>query len=708
MYSASRACRLHRQAIISGSKYATSTTTLAKPIPVTQTPRTLLTVLIQQRKNIHTLTHLSYASNDQSPTGTSSAFLTVTDPLLIYQSQVAQGCLKGDAAQFRAAKEFQSLYYRLRDYTPPKKAEVELRRIIRQLESKYQTPSHHSRASSYYATADNFKPEWLRNAAKRRASKKLVKVLDNDEELDTLNAPRGFLLNGEVGCGKSMLMDMFATSLPYASKGRWHYHNFMLWVYNQINLIQQRRNLTSTRQSNQAHPMLGFENEVVLFEVALTLLSQNTVLMLDEFALPDIAAAKIIKLLFSYFFRLGGVLVATSNRMPEDLYATDFRKLEFRGFLTVLQKRCNTLDMQSENDYRKILSQEGNNVVISRVVVKRDNKSHGEDWQRAVNSVIDNDIELEDNDKSKEDRIVVYGREVVIPWHHNGIAKFDFDYICKGLYGPADYISLASKYHTFIIDNVPVFKINMKSEARRFITLLDALYESRCQLVVRVAAPLDELFFPDGNGASAIGAAGATNNGKISAVFTDDATPNIDQVQVEEMYSKTQLDLIAPYRPNVSTYDDGSNAYRDQHEQLASDESKGDKHGQAARANSISKEEINFTNTKRFTGEDEKFAYRRAVSRVEEMTKSQQWRTMKQWLPVSEKLRVWEASNNSSEKELLSDIENNTYAGIGVNERQQHAPELSANHFWSVGIWGEGKRLKDAIAKKWIRGVEGR
>ncbi|GMM37584.1 hypothetical protein DASC09_049090 [Saccharomycopsis crataegensis] len=569
--------------------------------------------------------------------------LTITDPLVIYQNYVSQGILKSDVAQLRAAKEFQSLYYRLKDYTPPKKAEIELRILIRDIETR-------SNGNRYI---EGFTPTWWKDRQSRSASKKLVKVLSSEEELENLPIPKGFLLNGEVGCGKSMLMDMFADSLPYASKGRWHYHNFMLWVYDQISIIQKRRN-SSNKYTN--HSILGFENEVILFEIASNMVNKNTVLILDEFALPDIAAAKIIKLLFTYFFKLGGILVATSNRLPEDLYAKDFRKREFRSFLAVLQMRCNSLDMNSDNDYRKILSVESQDIITPRIVIKKQNDDHENHWQESILSVI-----RQDNDGAK-DYVKVYGREVMVPWHHEGVVKFDFDYICRGLFGPADYISLACKYHTFIIDNVPVFQDSMKSEARRFITLLDALYESKCQLVLRIEVPLDRLFFPKDQGLEG---------------------SNIKQVQEEEMYSKTQLDLISPYRPNVSNYDDGDLKFKDQ---LAVK----------------NKEDINFTNTKRFTGEDEKFAYKRAVSRIEEMTKSESWRTMKKWTPLSEDLRTWEDSSRKDGSRIHQDDKEKRSL---INRRQQNAPNINDAHFWSIGLWGEGKRLTDAFAKKWIRGA---
>lgn len=557
----------------------------------------------------------------------------MTDPLIIYQNYITRKVLRPDGHQLRAAKEFQKLYYRVKDYVPPQKAELELQKLIKKIQ--LQIEKSQSRPQLI---------KWIKNKVTSTPSNstELVEVLSEIDVLVNMKTPQGLLLNGEVGCGKSMLMDMFAYSLPHASKGRWHYHNFMLWVYGRINKIQQRKARYTTAQ-----------DEMILFEIACEMIHSNTVLILDEFALPDIAAAKIVKILFTFFFKLGGVFVATSNRLPEDLYATDFRKKEFRSFLTVLESRCITLDMTSDNDYRKLLTEKTKE---SSMVVKL-SPDHENTWKILLNKHIR-------DRKGQTDSLMVYGREVQVPWLADGIARFEFEVLCNSLKGPGDYISLASKYHTFIIDNVPVFSATMKSQARRFITLLDELYEARCQLVVRTEAELDDLFFPDSK------------------------LEQEDKLSDMEMYSRTQQDLISPYRPNVATYENRNSEFQDQMANL---------------------EKTNFTSVKKFTGEDEKFAYKRAVSRIREMTQSEQWRT-KPWSPVSNHRRPWELSINQMEANPEEDYEApETIKALQAHEnskaRQAHAPGFSSQHFWSVGNWPAPKRLSDAIALKWIQGV---
>lgn len=602
----------------------------------------------------------TYSSPSSLPSSYSSTSISLTDPLVIYQNYVARGVLKPDNAQLRAAVEFQKLYYRVKDYVPPEDVQIRIRRLVREIESK------HSISKQNY-----IKPSWYRSDVQK--SKNLIKVLTDEEELTNFPSPHGVLLNGEVGCGKSMLMDIFANSLPHESKCRWHYSNFMLWVYNEIHLIYQRRLDTS---HHTRHSMISLENEFILFEIAQKMIRKNTILLLDEFMLPDLASAKIVKLLFTYFFRLGGVLVATSNRLPEDLYATDFRKKEFRSFLRVLEARCYSLDMNSDNDYRAILMKESEEKNSKPYLISKDSSNHESDWKSLLESELQVDLS-----KGEEQKITVYGREMTIPWCNDGVVKFEFNDICKGLYGPGDYISLASNYHTFIIDNVPVLKVTMKNEARRFITLLDALYESKCKLFLRTEVSPDSLFFPVD---------------KSSREELEEA--NRIKVQDEEMFSKTQIALTAPYRPNVSYYDDEKIVYNE------TETTKIVKNFDLSSAN--------FTDSKAFTGEDEKFAYKRAVSRMKEMTGSLHWRLEGKWTPVDKSMRPWERRKSEQLSDATREFEamdndHNVVTGRVVNNASGVlAPVFNVMHFWSLGLWGKGNRLKDDIAKKWIKGTE--
>lgn len=553
----------------------------------------------------------------------STCGLVVTDPLVRYRNYVSRGILKEDIHQLRAAVEFQKLYYRVVNYSPAESDAIKIKELVRKLQERYDGSS----LLSKYA------PNWYHDMQESKRTE-MVRVLTDEEEMGQIAAPRGLLVTGEVGCGKSLLMDIFANCLPHDSKRRWHYNAFMLWVYSEIHHISQRR-LTGS-QTN--HSMLSVENELVLFEIASKMISQNAILMLDEFMLPDLTASNIVKILFTYFFKLGGVLVASSNRLPDQLYSSNFNRAQIKYFDRVLKLRCDFLDMKSPNDYRELLSREN---TLQHHLVSKASPSHQTTWGNLLDSLIK-------GQHGSPDKLSVYGRTLHVPWQSQGVVMYPFEEICQGLYGPGDYISLASKYHTFVIDHVPVMTFKMKNEARRFITLLDALYESRCQLFLRTETGLDSLFFPEA------------------------ASKESWTSQDEETYAKAQIDAENPYRPNAASYSTNKFDY-----------------SKDARAN--------FKELKNFTGEDEMFAFKRAVSRIKEMTGSQSWRKEGRWIALDKSMMPWESDNA---------CDGTTYSDEKGLSHQKDAPVFAEPHFWAMGTWGKGARLKDELAKKWIKGTE--
>lgn len=526
-----------------------------------------------------------------------------------------------------------------------------------------------------------------------------------------------------------MLMDLFADSVPQISKHRIHYNNFMLSLYAHIHQISEQR-----RNSVRAGSKLRLDNDFILLQLAERMIDRSTVLLLDEFMLPDIASAKIVQTLFTFYFKLGGVLVATSNRLPEELYSTDFRKSQFTKFFRVLQARCVSHDMRSENDWRSILSnpQKTKELLVNQ---RSETEAEAEEEAKAVTGTqkefpniqyyhkIPNTSDPQEFIQAKEEwdsavqaicgdlspprpsHIVVYGHKVNIPWSKDGIAYFDFQDICGTYLAAADYISLVSRFNTFVIDNVPALKITQKNEARRFILLLDALYEAKCRLLIRAEVPPEDLFFAD-------------------VRDQIDAMENETSIGDQVTYSAAYQDSSQPFRPNVSSYEnnergqEGSKEVLSEEEQIELEREKirkeaeerfhaqlkaeaemFKKHEELARkslerfvkANPASKsptaeqmqskkvhnnndESIfssgsilqndfsqqffpsanaskpgfgpggapNFSKTSAFTGEDERFAYKRAVSRLREMTGSPRWVNSARWLPSDNESRPWE------------------------------------------------------------------
>ncbi|GEQ66541.1 hypothetical protein JCM33374_g204 [Metschnikowia sp. JCM 33374] len=627
--------------------------------------------------------------------GREGSILTITDPFSVYQSYVRQGKLSKDEAQLRVMKEFQKLYHRLIDYKPDSEIATKQSLLLRKLEL---IQAEEQRRLNGFADEPihRFK-SWFRRDVEAR-KREVVRYMTDEEELHNISSPHGLLVNGKVGCGKSMLMDIFASSLPHESKMRWHYNNFILWVFGEIHKIQKERMLTASVNHKRNFTM---ENEFILFEIAQKMIERSTVFMLDEFMLPDVASAQIIRILFTYYFKLGGVLVATSNKLPEELYSSGFNKSRFKSFVGILHSRCVAVDMGSTIDYRRHFASVS--LTDKHIVVKENNPNHDQKWQKLITSTAlglgnfhtQSDSELcIDDVKWSPSEICVYNRTTTIPKTFNKtICWLSFDYICKGLFSSSDYITLASTYRVFIIDDVPIMTAKMKNEARRFITLLDALYEARCQLFMRSSVAPEKMFFPS------------------------EPLEQVDSeiVQQEEMYAKTAMQTLNPYRPNVSSYDQA-------HAREYINEE------------GIMKDVTNFGDVKAFTGEDEKFAYERAVSRIHEMVASDHWRNSDKWVPVDESMRPWErhygdisvfrSTNFDSKdeesyslkeikviKESLRDsLPREISSELNIPFRQFNKKVSPAfpntSHFWGLGEWtlDQQKRVKDKIAQAWVSG----
>lgn len=576
--------------------------------------------------------------------------LTITDPLIKYQTLVATGVCSPDLAQHRLAHHLQKLYERLKDYSPQAEYRARLNALTQAIDAA-SGPKPPSSPSGRGELAVPSHPIWrnpffsrmLPQRRQQDSTLALTRVLTSRQGAVEIDSPRGLFLSGDVGTGKSMLLDLLAEGLPNAGKRRWHFGGFMLHALGRLE--HYRRTGNGAGAGAVEYSLLWMAREMI---------ETSPILFLDEFQLPDRAASKILGNLFVVFFQLGGVLVASSNRMPEELeratgeYETPQRGLgqmlglrrrkpkgelfggtsDFAAFLEVLKARCEFWHMEGGRDWRRreavearesrqLPSAEG--VPVSRKdeqsttedgeSVKRPAKYfigvHNEgDWRKAVSAGSDAPWEPA--------RLIVYGRSVLVPRQHDGVSSWDFSELVHS-FGPADYITLASNYHTFIIDNVPVLPMSMKNEARRFITFLDAVYESRCKLVIRAAAGPDDLFFPETRRSSAPGSDGPSEGS--DAVYS-------------ETISEVFQDQTSPFRPNISTYNPDQDSDFGTEQDLT--------------------KKVDFTDAGAFTGEDERFAYARAESRLWEMC-SERWhaRAGEWWTPVPAEARHWEGKEAS-------------------------------------------------------------
>ena len=552
-----------------------------------------------------------------------------------------------------------------------------------------------------------------------------------------MQSPQGLLLHGEVGTGKSMLTDLFYSSLPNHKKRRYHFNTFMLDAVSRLEKLRKTRSSISGAS--------GFQNEYSLLWLARDLVEKSPILFLDEFQLPDRMASKLLANLLTAFFQLGGVLVATSNRMPEELSKAagmEFRrpvsglermgwrgwvgfgagtggrwkddgpgqKGEFAAFLEVLKARCKVWEMEGKKDYRRLekeVSADVSNLQIQKTILDREAVSSEPSSQnvgnwgshpQAMDGIRTADTQLTDGEQETQlpgyylitpspdssdsvkrsfletldralryatsatstqpvswtpDKLYVYKRPLEIPSQYGGAAILPFNHICGTALGPADYVSLASNYHSICITDVPILTFALKNEARRFITLLDALYEAKCRLLLTVEGAMgqehdstksptpDELFFPE------------PPQLHTTSSSVDSTDPTACDPTHAETFSEIHQDLTSPFRPNVSSY-------------LPADALEDDP-APPLRGNRTAPEiqAPDFSNVAGLTGEDEKFAVARARSRIWEICSKYWWEERgefekgeeeeartghtvrpKWWRPLPRELRHWEGMGN--------------------------------------------------------------
>jgi cell division protein ZapE len=340
---------------------------------------------------------------------------TSAGPLQTYRERVASGELNEDPAQELLVEELQRLHEQLKDYLPA-------------------------------SGAPKWK-QWLGIPPPR------------------FEPIKGLYIFGDVGRGKSMLMDLFYDSVPFECKRRVHFHAFLQEIHTRFNEFRSE------------NPAGGDPIPSVVAAIS----SKARLLCFDELQVTNIVDAMILGRLFEGLFGHNVIVVATSNRPPSDLYKDGLQRENFIPFIDLISKRLDVMRLGAARDYR-----------LERMLgMQVYHHPLGPEASANLDSYF---FQLTKGYVAATDKIKVKGRTVEIPFAAGGVGRVSFDRLCGQALGPADYLEIAKRYHTLILDDIPRMDEALKNQAQRFIVLIDALYENKVNLICSSDAPPEELY----------------------------------------------------------------------------------------------------------------------------------------------------------------------------------------------------------------------
>jgi cell division protein ZapE len=280
---------------------------------------------------------------------------------------------------------------------------------------------------------------------------------------------RGLYIHGGVGRGKTMLMDAFFAAAVVRRKRRTHFHAFMAEVHERIHAF---REASRNGGKGPADPIAP---------IAADIAEATRLLCLDEFAVEDIADAMILSRLFEALFARGLVLCATSNAAPEDLYRDGLNRGLFLPFIAVLRQHVDVVELAARIDYR--MEKLGGAPVYVTPLGAPARASLDRIWRGLTGS-----------DHGEPAALAVKGRTIRVPQAARGVARFQFADLCEAPLGTGDYAAIARAFHTVILDDIPAIADGRRDVARRFINLIDILYDDGVKLVASAAGEPDALY----------------------------------------------------------------------------------------------------------------------------------------------------------------------------------------------------------------------
>ena len=283
---------------------------------------------------------------------------------------------------------------------------------------------------------------------------------------------KGLYIYGKVGRGKTMLMDLFFDSSRVAKKRRVHFHEFMAEVHERVHDFRKKAKAGE----------IPDEDAIAL--TANTIADDTELLCFDEFHVTDIADAMILGRLFTQFFNRGMVVVATSNVAPDDLYKDGLNRGQFLPFIRLLDEKMDVVRLDARTDFRLEKLLKGRVWYVPADAEAE--RALDEAWAR---------ITLGQHGMPHD--FIVKGHKLHVPRAALGVARFPFPDLCVAPRGSADFLRLAREYHTLIIDRIPVMRFAQRNEAKRFILLIDTLYDNAVKLIASAEAQPHELYVAD-------------------------------------------------------------------------------------------------------------------------------------------------------------------------------------------------------------------
>jgi cell division protein ZapE len=284
----------------------------------------------------------------------------------------------------------------------------------------------------------------------------------------TEGTTRGLYVWGSVGRGKTMLMDLFYETVAVERKRRVHFHAFMAEAQARMHALRQNRKPNG-------------RSDDIVSPLAAALADEARLLCFDEFSVTDIADAMILGRLFGALWDRGVVVVATSNVEPSDLYKDGLNRALFLPFIALLDQHMEVVRLDARKDFRlEKLSGDPVYWVPADAVAKR-----------ALDRAF---LNLTGSERGRPTRLDVLGRHVDVPEAAAGVARFSFRDLCEAPLGAVDYLAIARSFHTVLIDAIPVIRPEQRNEAKRFILVIDTLYDRHVKLIVSAEAEPDALY----------------------------------------------------------------------------------------------------------------------------------------------------------------------------------------------------------------------